>query len=322
MVDQRLEDLKRRHEADPDNVLLQLKLINARARVEGSSVYLEPLDDRLKWNECSESIQNLAITAVGQNLDPDYEWLETQVYSCAGISHRIASFTHLKSGLILNLVPGGTFIMGDDKSGFEEEGPAHEVRVKPLLIGRFPVRQSCWDKFGGDDERAFEGPHLPMDSVSWDDCQAWLNKAGGNVETGILRLPSETEWEYACRAGSTTEYSWGDEMDDSFCWYDKNCYEVVKKTQNVTSHFESGKCNSFGLVDMSGNISEWCQDWFVDSYRRTPRDSQPFSEKGGYRVIRGGSWVYDAQDCRSANRYNITPTNGGFDLGLRVARSI
>jgi formylglycine-generating enzyme required for sulfatase activity len=128
---------------------------------------------------------------------------------------------------LLNLIPGGTFQMGDGESEYEWERPAHRVMIKPMLIGRFPVRQAEWTRFSekkstwfgfsndSENPSEFKGPDNPVESVSWDDVQNWLKKAGGG-----LRLPSESEWEYACRgtghpAGTTTQYFWGAEMDDS-----------------------------------------------------------------------------------------------------------
>jgi formylglycine-generating enzyme required for sulfatase activity len=330
MVDQRLEDLKRRQQADPDNTQLQFELLNARARIEGSSVYLELLEDRLKWNACHESVQDMAISFVGkEKLGSSYKHVETKKYSCGGQSHRIATFKHTKTGILLNLIPGGTYIMGDDESdeknechrtyimGDDEsdeknECPGHSVKIKPLLVGFFPVRQSCWDKVGGPAKPTIKGADLPMETVSWDDCQAWLKKAGGG-----LRLPSESEWEYACRAGSTTQHFWGNDFDESYCWYGGNSNN---KTHDVRAH--DGKENAFGLVDMSGNVWEWCQDWYVGSYLRTPRDSQPFSEKGSTRVVRGGSWVSAASYCRSAYRNYNTPTGRHYNIGFRAVRTL
>jgi formylglycine-generating enzyme required for sulfatase activity len=317
MVDQRLEELKRRLAADPKNSQLQCELLNARARVEGSAVFLELLEDRLKWNKSPESVQDMAIAEVKQRLSSDYEWLETRVYGCGGQSHRIASFEHTKTGILLNLIPGGTFQMGDD-SGHKRQKPAHKATIKPMLIGRFPVRQSSWDKVGGEDEREFTGVDLPIDSVSWDDIQSWLKKAGGG-----LRLPSESEWEYACRSGTTTQYFWGDKMDSSYCWCEVNCYNAGhEQTREVSLHFDQQKWNAFGLVDMSGNVWEWCQDQWLDNYKDGPRNSQPRTSDSSYRVFRGGSWDVNAGDCRSANRYYYTPSYRDDYFGFRVSQDL
>ena len=371
MDDQRLEDLRRRLEADPSNAQLQLELLNARARIEGASVYLELLEDRLKWNQHSHALQDQAILEVERRLGEEYllerilekksfwsflPWKHSQtgtstesnevnptefhekselarIYSCNGHSHRIASFKHIKSGLILNLIPGGSYIMGDDKSPNPDEKPTEKITMEPLLIGRFPVTQSCWDRIGGDDNRKYNGPDLPMEGVSWEDCQKWLKNAGGSGDTQSLRLPKEAEWEYSCRAGSTTQYFWavrgsGEEMDNSYCWYHKNCYDLGKKTQKVTEHFEKKKWNSFGLVDMSGNVREWCEDWYIVDYDDDDDDKYDSKYGGGnvedieLRVVRGGSWILNANSCRSAFRYWGYPSQRFDSIGFRVVRNL
>ena len=321
MVDQRLEDLKRRQQADPDNTQLQFELLNARARIEGATVYLELLEDRLKWNACHESVQDMAISFVGkEKLGSLYKHVETKKYSCGGQSHRIASFKHLGTGILLNLIPGGTYVMGDDK-GEAWERPAHKATIKPMLIGRFPVTQEEWQKIGGKNPSRFKGAGKPVEEVSWDDVQGWLKKAGDG-----LRLPSESEWEYACRSGTQTQYFWavphrrtdgsGDKINGDYCWYDENSGDA---THPVTAH--ANKTNAFGLVDMSGNVWEWCQDQWVNDYENGPRDSQPRTSNSSYRVIRGGCWRNDASYCRSADRSGDTPTYRNCYIGFRVART-
>jgi formylglycine-generating enzyme required for sulfatase activity len=317
MIDHRLEELKRRLAADPKNSQLQCELLNARARVEGAAVYLEALDDRLIWNECPELVQDLAIGEVATRLGAAYEWQESQLYSCGGQSHRTATFEHTKTGILLNLIPGSEFIMGDDSSEYENERPAHKVTIKPMLIGRFPVTQTQWQKIPENNPSEFKGLDNPVEQVSWEDCQNWLKNAGDG-----LRLPSESEWEYACRgtghpAGTQTQYFWGAEMDDSYCWYGKNSRD---KTHAVTEHMN--KANAFGLVDMSGNVWEWCQDNWVDSYNNGSRDSQPRSSNSSNRVVRGGGWVNDAGYCRSAIRLDDTPGGRYDNLGFRVSRTL
>jgi formylglycine-generating enzyme required for sulfatase activity len=308
MLDQRLEELKRQFAADPKSSQLQCELLNARARVEGPSVYLEALNDRLKWNECSEPLQDMTINAVGERLKPDYKWLETLLYSCPpapdhGISHRIASFAHLKSGLILNLIPGGSYKMGDEDDVLRR--PVQLMTVKPVLIGRFPVTQICWDKIGGEDFRSVLNPNSPINSMNWIECLERLKRAGGG-----LRLPHEAEWEYACRAGSVGPYFWSSDnsgdMDRSYCWHGDHCdSDIPNEVVDVTLHFDSGKWNSFGLIYMSGNVSEMRQD-----------------KSHGKVVNRGGSSFSQPYSCRSGIRgyemdFSVVPR-----IGFRVVRSL
>jgi formylglycine-generating enzyme required for sulfatase activity len=217
---------------------------------------------------------------------------------------------------MLNLIPGGAFQMGDDESDFDCEKPAHKATIKPMLIGRFPVTQAQWQKIAGSNPSHFKGADRPVEQVSWDDIQSWLKKAGNG-----LRLTSESEWEYACRgtghpAGTTTKYFWGDEMDDSYCWYGENS---GKKTHAVTEHMN--KTNAFGLVDMSGHVWEWCEDAWEGDYKNGPYDSQPRTSNSSNRVFRGGSWVGYAVYCRSAYRNYSAPSNRYDNVGFRVSRT-
>lgn len=338
MVNQNIENLMRQVQADPDNLALQTEFLKARGRVEGNAVFLELLEDRLKWNELSESLQDLAIDAVGDRLGPDYQWLETKSYSLSVYkhetrggeepTHRIASFTHLKSGLILNLIPGGKYLMGADTSNLVENLPGHPVTITPFLIGRFPVRQSCWDKIGGEDQRSQRGEDLPIHCASWNDCQNWLKKAGGG-----LRLPSESEWEYACRSGTTTTYFWEDcrhrddrfEIDSSYAWYDKDRIEEFLPLQPVTIHFDEKKWNAFGLVDVIGNIMEYCQDNYLPDFESGPFDSQPRVNGDTQRVCRGGCAASLVEEIRTS--HCRLQTRGQDDreepyVGFRIARSL
>jgi formylglycine-generating enzyme required for sulfatase activity len=180
------------------------------------------------------------------------------------------------------------------------------------------VTQAQWQKIGGNNPSEFMGADNPVEQVPWDDIQkSWLKKAGDG-----LRLPSESEWEYACRgtghpAGTTTQYFWGDEMDDSYCWYEGNS---GSRTHAVTEH--TNKTNAFGLVDMSGHVWEWCEDQWVNNYNNGPRDSQPRTSDSSGRVVRGGCWYDYAGDCRSANRDYDTPSYRYDSIGFRVSRTL
>ncbi|MDF1661178.1 MAG: SUMF1/EgtB/PvdO family nonheme iron enzyme [Planctomycetota bacterium] len=273
------------------------------------------LNDRLQWNKTDEEQQDWVIKQVGKKLGANYQWTETKTYDCNGISHRIASFRHVKSGLILNLIPGGAYTMGSIKP--YDETPMHQVTIKPFLLGQFELRQACWDKIGGKDTRKVRGSDFPIEAVSFADCQEWLNEAGSG-----LRLPSEAEWEYACRAGSTTKYYWGEEIDSAYLWFRENRNQLKEKSAEVTLHFQTKKWNAFGLVDMSGNRWEWCQDQWVGDYRNGPSSSLPRSGDPSLRVARGGSWLTTAPDCRSANRGNFVVAARDSSLSLRVAKSL
>lgn len=270
------------------------------------------LKDLDYWLGASAEKQDAVIGSIARALK-GYKWIETKDYECGGLRCRIATFEHLRSGLLLNLIPGGTYTMGSE-SGDSDERPAHKVTIQPMLVGKHEVRQGCWDKVGGEDKRAWTGRDLPIEGVSWTAASDWLKKAGGG-----LRLLSESEWEYACRAARVqTKYPWGQSMDNSYCWYEKNSQ---KQTHPVTAH--SGKTNAFGLVDMPGNVWEWCQDQWVDNYDKGPKDAKPrLSTISSERVARGGSWSLNEAHCRSANRISCSPTYQDSVMGFRVACSL
>lgn len=282
----------------------------------------EVLNDRLKWQDSkNEPLLRAALQFVQKTLGQDYELIEVsgqplKRYSCGFVTHSIAAFKHVHSGLVLHLIPGGTFRMGSEY-GSENEKPVRDVTIKAFLIGRHEVRQSAWDRVGGMDSRTFRGPDLPIERVSWVAVQNWLKQAGGG-----LRLPSESEWEYACRGGAVSEYYWGEEMDGSYCWYKENCSEVGQlKTRKVTLHYFSRKWNGFGLVDMNGNVWEWCQDHWFDNYEKGPVDGSPRRGNRVYRVDRGGGYSDIQKSCRPANRSKDYTSYQG-NIGFRVAKSI
>jgi formylglycine-generating enzyme required for sulfatase activity len=212
------------------------------------------------------------------------------------------------TGIELVLIPPGKYMRGaspNDSQASADERPVHEVTIsKAHYLGVTEVTQSEWSKVMGANPSYFKGDSLPVEGVSWDDIQPFLKKSGG------LRLPTEGEWEYACRAG-TTGSRYG-ELDD-VAWYDNNS---INRT-----HAVGGKrANAFGLHDMLGNVWEWCSDWYGDYSSASQTDPQGPS-KGNYRVLRGGSWDNNDRYCRASNRYNIAPAGRNDSIGFRVART-
>lgn len=281
----------------------------ARARLRAELFRLAPLDDREAWNRADPFAQDLVIAAIGRLLAPRFEPAGAAVFEAGGEHHRVGRFRHRATGALLHLVPGGTCLVGSLR-GAQNERPRHVVRVPPFLVGRYPVLQAEWDRIGGDDARSWEGPDLPIEQVSWNDVQAWLRRAGG------LRLPTEAEWEYACRAGTQTEYFWGDEMDPAWCWFG----EGAEWTTHPPAEHDD-RANAFGLVDVSGNVFEWCEDGYAP-YDAAPRDASPRRHGGASRVIRGGDGFNRATSCRSAFRSYARATDRGGGIGFRVAASL
>ncbi|MEI8376370.1 MAG: formylglycine-generating enzyme family protein, partial [Planctomycetota bacterium] len=219
--------------------------------------------------------------------------------------------------LDLVLIPAGSFTMGDDNA----RRPVHKVSInKPFYLGKYEVTQEQWEAVMGSNPSFFKGPKNPVEKVSWNDCQQFLvnlnAKAGG--QGGKFVLPTEAQWEYACRAGSTTHYSFGDEDSElgKYAWYGAN-------SNSKTHPVGEKKPNAWRLYDMHGNVWEWCADscdsgQFVDSPAPIYGSTNPTT--GSDRVYRGGCWSYPALNCWSAYRNSYKPGNGLIYLGLRVAR--
>lgn len=273
------------------------------------------LENRDLWNSAPPLDQDRAIKIIDRFLGPAYQWMGTDTYRCGHQSHRIATFCHEASSAELNLLPGGSYLMGADGAN-PDERPVHEVRVRPFLLGRAPLTQDCWDMIGGVDERHWSELELPINGISWHDAQSWLRRAGDQ-----LRLPSEAEWEYACRAGSTSAYFWGEDMDPSFCWYGGNAFNGF---QPHPPWEHEDKPNAFGLIDIVGNVFEWCEDEWFENYLQGPVDERPMisSKPRGHRVIRGGAWNDHCDHCCSAFRFHAQPSDNHSDYGIRIARSI
>ncbi|MDF1667442.1 MAG: SUMF1/EgtB/PvdO family nonheme iron enzyme, partial [Planctomycetota bacterium] len=271
------------------------------------------LSDISKWRGATAAQQDAVLKIVSVSLGQDYQPLESQEFRSGLLKNRLGRFLHKKSGVVFHLIPGGTFSMGQS-AGRSDEAPVHTVIIsKPFLIAAMELGQEEWDKVGGSDKRSFTGPDRPIDSVSWVDAKAWLAKAGGQ-----LRLPSESEWEYACRGGSTGQYYWGPSFDESYVWGQSN---AGRKSAPRSKH--KTRVNPFGLTDMIGNLYEWVEDDWADSYQGAPADGSPRVIKNSRKkVIRGGYWGSKERDLRSAERSGAGPTLPTSRIGFRPARSL
>lgn len=219
------------------------------------------------------------------------------------------------------LIPAGEFLMGSDDSdprGENNEKPRHRVRIaKPFYLGKYKIMQDQWDAVMGGNSSAFRGPKYPVNAVSWDDCQAFIKKLDDKFppQRGKFRLPTEAQWEYACRAGSTTQWSFGDDVSKlgDYAWYRANAEESIHPLGQK-------KANAWGLYDMHGDLWEWC----ADSYDRRYYASSPAVDPAGpppngYRVLRGGSWYLGPEYARSARRSWLGQNVGSFLHGFRLA---
>ena len=214
----------------------------------------------------------------------------------------------------MNLIPAGSFTMGS--SAFDNNPPHRVTLTEPFYLGVYEVTQEQYERVMGTNPSAFKGAQNPVESVSWEDAVEFCRKLSALPEEKaaghVYRLPREAEWEYACRAGTTTAYSFGDDENQLgvYAWYNKN-------SGKTTHPVGQGKPNAWGLYDMHGNVWEWCQDWYDD----LPSGNATGPSTGSGRVLRGGSWYDDSGDCRSADRLKLTPDIRFNFLGFRVLRS-
>ena len=230
-------------------------------------------------------------------------------------------------GMKLALIPAGDFLMGSpdsDMSKSPDEIPQHRVRItRPFYLGVCPVTQAEYERVMGVNPSNFKyaGPTAPVEKVSWEDAQEFcrrLSELSAELEAGrVYRLPTEAEWEYACRAGSQTVYSFGGSAASlgDYAWYKGN-------SNNTTHAVGQKRANAWGLYDMHGNVWEWCSDWYNRGYyANSPVDDPSRPTAGSRRVGRGGGWLSDAGLCRSAARLGDTPGFRIFYLGFRLAFS-
>ena len=237
-------------------------------------------------------------------------------------------------GLDMVLVPGGTFTMGspeDEPERWENEAQ-HEVNISSFFMGRYPVTQAQWRVVAGlpqvnreleSDPAHFKGENHPVEQVSWYDAVEFCARLAARTRREY-RLPSEAEWEYACRAGTKTPFYFGKTLTTDLANYDGNYTfndglkgEYREQTTPV-DHFKIA--NAFGLCDMHGNVWEWCQDHWHNSYEGAPTDGSVWlsNNENNSCVPRGGSWYTALRYCRSAHRFDNPPDIASDDLGFRV----
>ena len=216
--------------------------------------------------------------------------------------------SELVTNLDLALIPAGSFMMGD-----QQFGPVHQVTIsKDYYLGKEPVTQSLWASLMGDNPSNLRGADKPVEQVSWDDCQKFISRLNSLEKEYEFRLPTEAEWEYACRAGSVDKFCFGDSVSQlgDYAWYNAN-------SESQTQPVGKKKPNAWGLHDMHGNVWEWCQDWYGDYSAEAVTDPQGISA-GSLRVNRGGSWRYDPDFMRSALRNSNPPGFRCRCIGFRI----
>jgi len=249
-------------------------------------------------------------------------------------------------GLEMVLIPPGKFRMGspeDELGRRDTEGPQHDVTIDyPFFMGKYPVTQAQWKAVAALDQvnrelaknpSNFKGPNRPVEQVSWHDAVEFCDRLAKHAGRPY-RLPSEAEWEYACRAGTKTPFHFGETITTDLANYRGTDWEINEKTYSGAygdgphgefreettdvGHFDVA--NAFGLYDMHGNVWEWCLDYWHENYKGAPVDGSPWitDGKSATRVLRGGSWLYLPEVCRSAVRNGINPAVRNNDFGFRV----
>ena len=218
-------------------------------------------------------------------------------------------------------IPPGKFTMGsppDEVMRGKDEGPQHEVALtRGFYLGIYEVTQAQWEQVMGENPAVFQSleksPQHPVEYVSWNDCREFISQLN-EMGKGSFRLPTEAEWEYACRAGTQTAYYWGEKMaqngSSDYAWANSRSFAQ-------THPVGSKQPNAWGLYDMSGSVWEWCQDWF-GPYSSEFQTDPPGPEEGEMKVFRGGSWYDFYESHRSANRHKHAPSEHYAAIGLRL----
>lgn len=234
-------------------------------------------------------------------------------------------------GIALVYVPGGTFLMGSpDGEGNSDEHPRHRVRVNGFWMGKYEVTQGQYEAVMGNNPSHFKGDNRrPVERVSWNDAVAFCQRFGERNNVPV-RLPTEAEWEYACRGGTYTRYYWGNDVSQA-CRYaniaDRSAGRKHPGRRMVdcddgfagTAPVGQFSPNAFGLYDMSGNVREWCGDWFGEHYYGSSPEANPSGPSSGlFRVFRGGSWEDLDSNNRSAHRNCDIPGGLHYIFGFRV----
>jgi len=235
------------------------------------------------------------------------------------------TFTDSVTGMEFVWVPAGCFQMGSpsgESMRSDVEGPVHKVCVDGFWMGKYEVTQGQWQKIIGSNPSRFKkGDNYPVEKVSWNDCQEFIEKLNRRSNK-TFRLPTEAEWEYACRAGTTTPFSFGNTISTDQANYDGNyTYDNGSKGVYRESTVKVGSFspNAYGLYDMHGNVWEWCADWYGKNYYKNSSVQNPRGPVlGSICILRGGSWDSFPRFVRSAFRFSYLPSFRLYYLGFRL----
>ena len=263
----------------------------------------------------ADSYENYSHTITVNRQNRSFHFTMTEKEELASYQNEVLRVGNVSYRMIK--VSGGTFTMGgtsEMEDPFDDEKPTHKVTLSSYYIGETEVTQALWKAVMGSNPSHFKGDNLPVEKVSWNDCQTFISKL--NALTGKrFRLPTEAEWEFAARGGNQsrhTQFSGSSRIDD-VAWYDGN-------SGSKTHPVKTKQPNELGIYDMMGNVWEWCQDW-KGSYSSYAQTNPTGAGSGSSRVLRGGCWSNSPSFCRSSSRYGGTPGYPFNILGLRLVLS-
>ncbi len=294
-------------------------------KIEGCLPFLLKMIEK----ESSGKVKKEAYKALGVTLG--FQFHEEKKITSNNVEYCLGHYVHEQTGMEFVFFPSGSFMMGSDERdnlASENERPRHFVSLSPFFISRYLVTQKIWEDVMGNNPSYFKNEHKPVETVTWHDCQEFCQKTK-------LQLPSEEQWEYACRGGTTSRFYWGPNWDRSKInsasywakedlvthtqWKEFGFLEKWKELKGETSLVGNFSVNPFGLYDMLGNVWEWCEDNWSPSYEKGKNAP---TGNGLERACRGGCAWYAAQDCRCASRVGDSADNCDCYLGFRVVKNI
>jgi formylglycine-generating enzyme required for sulfatase activity len=284
--------------------------------------------DSAFWQLIANDVKMVTLIKINENSSCEVEITREIEVSAEDTSNDVSSTkgsldTYANSiGMEFVKIPSGSFDMGsqsDEEGRNDNEGPIHEVTIeKAYYLGKYEVTQEQWVEVMDSNPSYIKGANNPVENVSWNEVQEFIKSLNEMEGTDKYRLPSEAEWEYACRAGTSTSYSFGDsepELND-YAWYGDN-------SGNKAHAVGQKEPNPWGLYDMHGNALEWCQDRCHVSYQEAPTDGSAWEDGSDTsRVWRGGGWGFGAIFCRSASRGYGSPDSAYVDFGFRILKEV
>jgi formylglycine-generating enzyme required for sulfatase activity len=265
-----------------------------------------------RWDTATPSARRVAAEEVARRM-PDFTLLRMATFSCGGQTHEMAIFRHAPTEAEFALVPGGTFVMGEPSNAPQFQGDlAHQVTLThPFLVARTETTQATWKRVMDADPSESKGDDLPVEHVSWTDAGEFCSKTG-------LSLPTDAQWEFACRAGTTSKYPSGDDAKTlvDFAW--------IGPDRSASPHpVGARKPNPFGLFDMAGNVNEWCADMMEPHVAASVVDPfTPADARHGAPVWRGGDWKGHPEFARSAARLCGYVDDRRSSIGFRAAKTV